>query len=100
MQSISIFWYAVGVWQRFTNMTYEQRKEAGQKASDALACDSALALADGTAEIPHFGKCGGHKAAAIMSCFIVSAAKTNHLDSPFLQAAREAKQLAEMKGSE
>ena len=98
--SLSIFWYAVGVWQRFAALTHEQRKEAGQKASDALACDSALAIADGTVEIPHFGKCSGHKATAIMCCFIVSAAKTNHLDSPFLRAAREAKKLAELKGDQ
>jgi len=99
MHSISIFWYSVGVWQRFKTLTWQERKQAGEACSDALSGSAALAVGDGETEIPHFGKCGGHKCAAIMSCFIVSGAKTNHIESPFLAAAREAQRCAELLDS-
>lgn len=87
---ISVFWYSIAVWNRFAQLSMAQRMEASQAASDIISCNERVALGDATAEIPHFGKCSGVKCIAIISVQIVTRAKTDHSDSPFLRAARSA----------
>ena len=93
---ISVFWFAVSCWQRFASLTPDEQKEAALAADDVLnRYPPGSAVSE---DIQHFGPCSYNKCVAIASVFIVSRAKTDHVDSPFLRAARDARMFLRLAG--
>jgi len=88
----AVLFYAVSAWKRHSVLSHAEWKTA------FLAADAVLEMhppfSPVSADIPHFGRCSYGHCLAIVSVAIVAAAQTNHLDSPFLEAARTAKLLA------
>jgi hypothetical protein len=89
----SVLWFAVGVWMIVKNLTPKELTEA------VLAADAVLEKhppgMDVRTEIPHFGQCSYARCTAIVAVFICMRSKSDHVDSPILAAAREAKILAD-----
>lgn len=90
----SVLWFSVNVWHALKRLTESQMKEAVMEADKVLEMHPPFSKL--SVEIPHFGLCGYAKCAAIAAVFICSRAKTDHVDSPILAAARDAKILAEL----
>ena len=89
----SVLWFAVGVWMIVKNLTPKELTAA------VMAADSVLETkppgSDVRTEIPHFGQCSYARCTAIVAVFICMRSKTDHVDSPILAAARDAKTLAD-----
>jgi len=90
----SVLWFSVNVWNALKRLTPAQMKEAVLEADKVLEMNPPFSRV--SVEIPHFGLCSYAKCAAIAAVFICSRAKTDHLDSPILAAARDAKILADL----
>lgn len=90
----AVLFFAVGVWQTFARLASAQMKDAALEADKVLEMHPPFSKI--RVEIPHFGTCSYAKCAAIAAVFICSRAKTDHVDSPILAAARDAKILAEL----
>ena len=92
-------WYAVGVWTATrTRLSPEQFLESVRAADAVLEMNPPFSKV--TKEIPHFGPCSYSKCLAIVSVAICQRAITEHVDSPFLAAARDAKILADLQKDE
>jgi hypothetical protein len=75
------------------NLTPKELTEA-VLAADAVL-DGKPPGSDVRMEIPHFGMCSYARCTAIVAVFICMRSKSDHVDSPILAAAREAKKLAD-----
>ena len=89
----SVLWFAVGVWMIVKNLTPKELTEAVM-AADAVLEKHPPGM-DVRTEIPHFGSCSYARCTAIVAVFICMRSKSDHVDSPILAAAREAKILAD-----
>ena len=89
----SVLWFAVGVWMIVKNLTPKELT-AAVMAADAVL-DGKPPGSDVRMEIPHFGQCSYARCTAIVAVFICMRSKSDHVDSPILAAARDAKILAD-----